>query len=242
MEKYNDLGNTQAFIEVWKTYSNLHNGDWVQWGNYPEDGEFVPKKDDREKAWKILQRAYERLAPFEQSIVNDYEARNWPLSNDEAWLESAYDICKEYHLQNEVMAMIEPKTKFQPEPMKASKMPQKGEIPTLEELLPNEIKDAKYGLDIFKWAVDKSWFTITSEGLRWNETKALYGLFVRDTVDALDLRLDNDRIDWKKFRFILNHKECVDRAREKVSKVKNGHEAEAEGWPDLINFIRNLSE
>lgn len=240
MEKYSDLGNTQAFIEVWKTYSNLHNGDWVQWGNYPEDGEFVPKKDDREKAWKILQRAYERLAPFEQSIANDYEARNWPLSPDEAWLESAYDICKEYHLQNEVMAMIEPETKFQPEPKKAPKNPQEEEIPTLEELLPNEIKDAKHGLAIFRWAVNKSWFTITSEGLRWNETKALYGLFVRDTVDILDLKLDSERIPWIKFRFILNHENCVDRAREKVSKVNKQWENEPEGWRNFQTFIHTL--
>ena len=95
MEKYRELDNKQVFIEVWKMYENLHNGDWVQWGNYPEDGEFMPKTANREKAWVVLQNAFERLKPFEESIVSDFEARNWPLSNDEAWLESAYNICKE---------------------------------------------------------------------------------------------------------------------------------------------------
>lgn len=234
-ENYSGLGNTSIFIELWNEYNLLHNGDWIQCGNYPEDGVSVPKKADREEAWKLLQRLYERLQPFEDSIVKVVEARNFPY---EDWMQSAYNICKEYHLQKSVMAILQPSPEqdTQSSPETAQERP----TPTLEQLLPKEIKEADNGITIFQWAVDDSLFTLTSEGLRWSKSHALYGCFVELVSAKLGIRPSNKRIPWKKFDFVANHEAIIKNARDAVNYARNKSGEDPVGSDAIKNYLDSL--
>lgn len=237
-EDYSKLGDTTIFIELWNEYNLLHDGDWIQCGKDPEDGMSVPKKADREEARKLLQRIYGRLQPFEDSIVRDVEARNLPY---EDWMQIAYNICKEYHLQKEVMAMLQPCTEknTQSSPETAPERPQSEETPTLKQLLPKEILEAKKGLELFTSAVRNSYFTITPNGLEWNKGHELYGYFLQETCKALVVLKHGARCNWKLFeKFVTNHNKIKNTAKTKLSKLNDKYSQESyPGGADKVDEL-----
>ena len=100
-DKYLELGDTNIFTYGWERYRILYDGVW------DSDAGCIVDRDIK-KATTLLDNLYKRLQPHEDDIVSEYEQISWPLANDAIWMRCAYDICREYHRQAAVTAMVEP--------------------------------------------------------------------------------------------------------------------------------------
>lgn len=99
-DKYTEL-NLEAIRVAYDRYRNLYDGDWVQMGNYPEDGCSVPTEEGRKKAIQILKGLYQILIPYEQQIRDDWDSirRDECLGSLEELqqVQTMYEVCNDYH-------------------------------------------------------------------------------------------------------------------------------------------------
>ncbi len=153
--KYSDL-NMEAICSAYDRYINLYEGEWVQMGNYPEDGCSVPTENGREKALEILKGLYRLLRPYEQSIKADWEHirenSNSLWWNEQAQIQTMFDICKEYHDKVEFIEMIT-------EPQHSNESKSRKELP---EELSTDVANK-----IFGTAISKGWIEVQNKQYKW---------------------------------------------------------------------------
>lgn len=99
LDKYRNL-NLDAICEAYSQYEGLYNGNWVQLGDFPEEGDYISYNEDRKSALKILEGLYKLLAPYEQQINKDWEVVDGDLMSQPYIREKLHClamICRDYH-------------------------------------------------------------------------------------------------------------------------------------------------
>ena len=105
--------------------------------------------------------------------------------------------------------------------------------------LPTELKHGR-GKEVLEWAIEQGFFESTKDGLKWIKTYALYGYFVDDVSEILEMRASNKRIPWKKFRFVTNHETMLSTAKQAVNDYQNKELSNPDGWKEIYTYLRNL--
>ena len=241
----------RVIVEGWDNYKLLSEGDWVVMGCYPDEGCNKPTEEGRERAFSLLQGLYEMLEPFRESVVSTYEEKKnadhcFLLYNDE-WIECANFIIREYEIQSRIKDMTNKGQKLHDGEgvtlmggNARSKNIETVKCKTLDDCLTDEIKNAEYGIEIFKWTIENLLMEITPNGIIWKGTHELYGFFVDKVSEILDIRGSNDRIPWRKFRFVLNHEKMLATAKQKVQDYKNNGENKPEGFREIMRLLMHL--
>ena len=99
LHKYNGI-NLDALLDAYDQYEALYNGEWVQLGNYPEEGLYNPNSKGREQALNILRGLYDKIKPYEQQIKIDMEYLEGNLmafSHIKEKISCMANICRDYH-------------------------------------------------------------------------------------------------------------------------------------------------
>lgn len=96
--------NAKALAENYDRAYKLYEGNWVQFGDYPEDGDFITNNEDRDRAIEIIGQLYHHLEPYNQQIRADYQIYDqmdrWERHNiqgEDGWiLARLHWICEFY--------------------------------------------------------------------------------------------------------------------------------------------------
>ena len=103
LEQYAGI-DPKAVAENYDRANKLYEGDWVQYGDYPEEGDFRTNNKDRDRAIEMFRKLYHYLEPYNQQIREDYqkyrqmdwlEKHNLPYGEGEI-LERLYWVCEFY--------------------------------------------------------------------------------------------------------------------------------------------------
>ena len=98
-EKYQGI-NIDALVEGYDQYEALYNGEWIQLGSYPEEGQYNPNPMEREQALNILRGLYDKIKPYEQQIKADMEYLEGNLMaypHIKEKISCMANICRDYH-------------------------------------------------------------------------------------------------------------------------------------------------
>lgn len=173
-DKYREL-NLEAICVAYDRYRNLYDGDWVQMGNYPEDGCSVPTEEGRKKAIQILKGLYQILIPYEQQIKDDWDSirRNeyWMNWEESQKVQTMYDVCNDYH---NLVGFMESLTQLSNEPQHSDnnssvtehkQQQAKQDIPLLRR--------TQQEIDVFGKALQKEYMVLCGGGYKWTKPKSL---------------------------------------------------------------------
>lgn len=103
LERYVGI-NHKAVAENYDRAYKLYEGNWVQCGDYQEDGDFITNNKDREQAIEKIGDLYHYLEPYSQQIREDYhkycqmdwlEKHNLPYGEGDI-LKRLYWVCEFY--------------------------------------------------------------------------------------------------------------------------------------------------
>lgn len=85
-------------------------------------------------------------------------------------------------------------------------------------------------------AIDAKLIERTGNGLKWIQTASLYGYFIDKVSDKLNLKSSSNRVQWRNFRFIVNHESLLQSAKQAVNDYKNKSINPPEG-DDIVNRL-----
>ena len=113
---------------------------------------------------------------------------------------------------------------------------------------PTKVQRKKAQTQIYNWGADNPKSLLIKaanlgliepedNSYRWIRTAALYGYFVDQVSDYLNIRLGNGRISWQKFGGIINnHDTLLTSAKQAVNDYKNKGISPPEG-DDIVNSL-----
>ena len=98
-EKYQGI-NIDVLVEGYDQYEALYNGEWIQLGSYPEEGQYNPNPKEREQALNILRGLYGKIKQYEQQIKADMaylEGNLMAYPHIKEKISCMANICRDYH-------------------------------------------------------------------------------------------------------------------------------------------------
>lgn len=158
-DKYTEL-NLEAICVAYDRYRNLYDGDWVQMGNYPDDGCSVPTEEGRKEATRILKGLYQMLKPYEKQIRDDWDS----IRRDECLgslkelqqVQTMYEVCNDYH---NLVGFMESLTQL-------SNEPQHSDNNSIVVELPDEL-NTDVAQKVFSVAISKGWIEVENGKYKW---------------------------------------------------------------------------
>lgn len=185
LEQYEGI-NPKVVAENYDRAYKLYEGNWVKFGDYLEDGDFITNNKDRDRAIEEIGLLYHNLEPYNQQIREDYqkyrqmdwlEICNLPYGEGEI-LERLYWVCEFY--DTHIRFIEELRAKYQPQQPTApavGKPQQMEEKKALNVILTAKVKGC------FDKAIERGWMEETSNG--YYEWMGLNGAKKRGHIQQL---------------------------------------------------------